>query len=261
MSRKTIDCDTHLGLHPHSSGVTTTMEQLIEIMDQAEVSMATSWPNFPYDPNYLEDNNRYVYESTLKYPDRIIGFGWVEPKFGLKKALDLTKRCMEEYGLRGVKMNAANFGLRYDDLELVAPVVEEVAKHNGVMVLHTAVNAIEGSHPFRTRKMAKLYPETPMWLVHIGGWSFGEDFSDACAEVALECPNISLLGSDIKNQSIVKVIKKVGSTRVMFASDAPYNYMHVEKDRYEALLRHELTEEEIDNVMYKNVAGVLNLSL
>jgi predicted TIM-barrel fold metal-dependent hydrolase len=261
MSRMVIDCDTHLGLCPHASGVVADMDQLVAIMDQAGVTKATTWPNFPYDPNCLEENNRYVYEATLKYPDRIIGFGWVEPKFGLKKALDLTKRCMEEYGMRGIKLNAAYFGLRYDDPELTAPIIEEVAKHNGVMVFHTAVNALEGSHPFRTRKMAKLYPETPMWLVHIGGWSFGEDFSDACAEVALECPNISLIGSDIKNQSIPKVIKKVGSTRVMFGSDAPFNYMHVEKDRYEALLRHELTEEEIDNVMYKNTARVLKLEM
>jgi predicted TIM-barrel fold metal-dependent hydrolase len=256
-----IDCDTHLGLNPNQRGIMCSAEQMIESMDVSGVTIATSWPIYPNDVSKLQENNRYIYESVKKYPDRIIGFGWVNPVLGPDAGVELVKRCMEEYGLRGVKVNGSNNGLVYDDMELLYPVVEEVAKRKGMVLYHTGCNSHNETNPYRTMKMAKLFPETPMWLIHMGGGAMAGDFSSACVDVAKECPNISLVGSEIMPKSILNALKKIGSTRILFGSDSPFQLMDVEKIKFDVLLANRVSKEDAENIMYKNAAKILNIAI
>ena len=46
---------------------------------------------------------------------------------GVEKAKQTVRRCIEEYGFYGVKLNGAQNSFFIDDQELAMPVVEEIA--------------------------------------------------------------------------------------------------------------------------------------
>lgn len=84
------------------------VEMLIKDMDEAGVDksvvspldMGIMWGEEP--EISIWRTNEYVAESQKKYPDRIIGFAGVDPL--RKDAVELMKKAVTEWGLRGVKI-------------------------------------------------------------------------------------------------------------------------------------------------------------
>jgi predicted TIM-barrel fold metal-dependent hydrolase len=87
------------------------------------------------------------------------------------------------------------------------------------------------------------------------------DLSDAAIEMAQECPNLTLIGSAVRPRAILKAIKTLGADRVCFGSDTPFELMHVEVAKYNALLEREVTPEEKRLIMAGNIARLLKLDL
>ena len=75
-----LDADCHISSHKFD-GLAMTADELVEHMDRAGVDKALVWLKPPYDRD-IEPENRAVYEATLKYPDRFLGFGWANPRLG-----------------------------------------------------------------------------------------------------------------------------------------------------------------------------------
>ena len=54
--------------------------------------------------------NRYVFDADRAHPDRILGFGWADPRLGVDQAVRMTRTCLDDYGFYGVKLNGAQNG-------------------------------------------------------------------------------------------------------------------------------------------------------
>ncbi len=251
-----IDADTHIS--PTEAGVfDIKVDELLRRMDKAGVDRALVWLR----PQYMPDvprGNRYVYESVQAHPDRLIGFGWVDPHYGYDAGCDEIKRCIEEYGFHGVKMNGAQNQFYIDDPAKSLPLIEKIAETGKAMAFHIGTDAYEATHPFRLAKIAKMYPEMPILMVHMGGVGF-HDLSNAAIEVLAEYPNVTAIGSANRAVNILKALKKVGTDRICFGSDAPFNLMHVEVAIYNALMDGEFTQEQQSQVMHGNISRVLGL--
>lgn len=245
-----IDADVHIS-PTFESGNSITIEELIKRMDYAGVDKALTWLQPPY-KREIDDANRYVYDAVQQYPDRILGFGWADPNLGVQKAKDMAKKCIKEYNFYGVKLNGAQNSFYIDDPKLSIPVIEEIANMGSILAFHVGADAYEHTHPFRVGKIAKMFPELRILMVHMGGASFA-DLSNAAIEVAEENPNITMIGSAVRAIPILKAIKTLGADRVCFGSDTPFELMHVEVAKYNALLKGELVEEEIQKVMGGNI--------
>lgn len=241
-----IDADVHISPRP-TGGNSITIEELLRRMDKADVEKALTWIQPPY-WRLTEESNRYVYQATLDHPDRILGFGWADPNCGLQYAMDEARRCIEEYGFAGVKLNGAQNDFYIDDEELALPIVDYVASAGKLLAFHIGGDSPEHTHPFRLAKLARRYPDTRFLMVHMGGAHF-HDFGNAAIEFAQQCPNITIIGSTIRSQPLLKAIKTLGANRVCFGSDAPFELMHVEVARYQSLLDGEVTGEEIEQIM------------
>ena len=87
-------------------------------------------------------------------------------------------------------------------------------------------------------KLPVRYPEMPILLAHMGGVG-APDISSACVEVAQECSNVFLIGSQIGYFPVLKAIKTLGASRVCYGSDMPYNSMRACFAAYQALLKDE----------------------
>jgi predicted TIM-barrel fold metal-dependent hydrolase len=250
-----IDADCHIT--PLQGGWNIQVEELIRRMDYAGVDKALTWLQPAYFPN-VNAGNALVYAATKKYPDRILGFGWADPHFGLDAAKDQIKQCVEEYGLYGVKLNGAQNNFYIDDENLAMPLIEEIAKTGKILAFHIGTDSFENTHPFRLAKIAKRFPETQILAVHMGGIAF-HDLSTACIEAAQECSNIVLIGSGVRAVNILKAIKTLGADRVCFGSDTPFAMMHVELAMYAALMKDEVVGEDQALVLGGNIARLFGI--
>jgi len=250
-----IDADVHIS--PFQEAGRIQVEELIRRMDYAHVEKAVVW----LQPHYFRDvelGNRYVFESMRKYPDRILGFGWVDPHYGIEKAKDVVLRCVEEYGFYGVKLNGAQNEFYIDNDQISIPIIEEIVRLKKVLAFHIGTDAYESTHPFRLAKIAARFPETPILAVHMGGVAHA-DISNAMIEIAQAQKNIILVGSAVKTKAILLAIKVLSASRVCFGSDTPFELMHVETARYQAMLDGEVPIQEANLIMGGNAARLLAL--
>jgi predicted TIM-barrel fold metal-dependent hydrolase len=248
-----IDADTHIS----PTGGDFALEAHIERMARSGVDKTLTWLKPDYQGKGIEGHNQYVYRAMQQYPDRVLGLGWADPTVGVAHAKDMVKKCIYEYGLYGVKLNGAQNNYYIDDPMLSLPVVEEIAKTGKPLAFHIGPDAYERTHPFRAAKIAKMYPEMSILLVHMG--MTHRDMNDAVIEMARENPNMLLIGSATTDFAILKAIKTLGADRVCFGTDAPFQRQHVVLAMYNALLDGEVTEQEKASVMGGNIARLFSL--
>lgn len=251
-----IDADCHISPTQEGSN-SITCDKLITTMDDAGVDKALVWLHPPY-KREISLANRYIYESSRSFPDRILGFGWADPNLGISDAKEEVRKCVFEYGFPGVKLNGSQNEYCIDDSHLALPVIEEIAKAGKILAFHVGGDAYERTHPFRVAKIAAMYPELPILVVHMGGEAYA-DISDAVIHFAEEHANMLLIGSSVRTLPILKAIRSLGAKRVCFGSDTPFELMHVELARYRALLENEVGEEGRRLVMGGNIERLLDL--
>ncbi len=251
-----VDADCHIT--PVEGGVNIQTAELIRRMDYAGVDKALTWLQPAYFPD-VDAGNALVYAAAQQYPDRILGFGWADPHFGLAAAKDQIKQCVEEYGFYGVKLNGAQNNYYIDSDDFALPLIEEIAKTGKNLAFHIGTDSYEHTHPFRLAKIARRFPETQILAVHMGGVAF-HDLSEACIEAAQECPNITLIGSGVRAVNILNAIKTLGADRVCFGSDTPFALMHVELAMYQALMQNEVSAADQELVLGGNIARLLGLA-
>jgi predicted TIM-barrel fold metal-dependent hydrolase len=250
-----FDADCHIS--PAGDG-TLRHEALLQRMDRAGVERALVWLQPPYERGQLEAGNAYVAEAQQQHPDRLVGFGWADPRLGVERAKEAARRCLEAYGFPGVKLNGAQNEFVIDDDVLSLPVIEEITRLEGILALHIGGDSPENTHPWRAGNIARRFPELPILIVHIGGAAF-HDLSRACIEVAAQHPNMTLIGSAVRAQSIIRAIEALGPERVCFGSDTPFELMHVEVAKYQALLDGVADEQGRKLVMGEAIRKVLGI--
>jgi predicted TIM-barrel fold metal-dependent hydrolase len=252
-----IDADTHISPTGEDANA-ITIDELLRRMDRAGVAKALAWLRPPY-LREIDESNTYVHQAVQGHPDRILGFGWADPRLGLDKAKDAVKRCIEDYGFYGVKLNGAQNSYYIDDPGISLPIVEEIAKTGKLLAFHVGTDAFEATHPFRVAKIAKMYPGVQILMVHMGGVGYS-DLSNAAIETAQECPNLTLIGSAVRAVAVLKAVRVLGADRVCFGSDTPFALMHVEVAKYNALLDGEVTLAEKQMIMAGNIARLMGLN-
>jgi predicted TIM-barrel fold metal-dependent hydrolase len=248
-----IDADTHIS----PTGGAFALEAHMARMARSGVDRTLTWLKPDYTGTEIEGHNEYVHQAMVAYPDRILGFGWADPTVSVAHAKDMVKKCVYEYGLYGVKLNGAQNYYHIDSPELALPVIDEIAKTGKALAFHIGPDEYERTHPLRAAKVAKMYPEMTVCMVHMG--MTHRDMNDAVIEVAQECPNMVLIGSATTDRAVLKAIKALGADRVCFGSDAPFQRQHVVLATYNAFLDGEVSKEEKALIMGGNIAHLLGL--
>jgi len=242
-----IDADTHIS--PLKGDNRISVEELIEEMDQAGVDKALTWLQ---PPCTVAKSNEYVFQSMKKYPDKILGFGWADPREGVDTAINNVKKCVYDYGFYGVKLNGAQNDYYIDDEKLALPVIEEIAKTGKILAFHIGADAPDKTSPHRAAKIAQTFPGLKILLVHMGGAGTPE-ISDQVIEVAQKYPNMYLIGSNVSSRAILKAVKTLGAERICFGSDMPFVSISEALEKYEDLLDGEITEKKQHKIMGGNI--------
>ena len=250
-----VDGDCHISSR-HFDSLAITADELVDQMDREGVDKAVVWLKPPYD-KAVGPENRAIYEGTKRYPDRLVGFGWANPRLGREATLATIRQCFEEYGLCGIKFNGAQDDYVIDDAEMALPYIEKAVGYGKPLAFHIGADFYENTHPYRLGQIAKRFPETQFLMVHMGGAGLPA-LDRSAIEVTQKYSNIAIIGSGVEARAVLKAIQTLGIDRVCFGSDTPFCYMHVELVKYRALLR-DFSEEDQAKVLGLNLAHLLSI--
>ncbi len=249
-----IDADCHISSRKFDD-LAITADELIAQMDRNGVDKAVVWLKPPYDKD-IAPENRAIYEATQRYPDRLLGFGWANPRLSGQHTRDTIKQCFEEYGFYGVKFNGAQDDYVIDNPENML-LIEFAARFGKVIAFHIGADFYENTHPYRLGHIAAALPDTPLLMIHMGGAAKPPLFRSAM-ETAQMYGNITLIGSAINLRHVENAIHTLGADRICFGSDAPFMHQHVILAGYRAMLR-DLPAGDQASVLGGSIARVLKL--
>ena len=250
-----IDADCHISSARHDE-YAMTAEDLLPLMDRAEIDRALIWLKPPYD-RAIEPENEAVHRAVEQHSDRFIGFGWTNPRLGEERAAAAIDRCIEEYGFLGVKFNGAQDGYVIDD-ERVLPLIERVTSRGRIVAFHIGGDFPENTHPMRLGSIAREFPQATFLMIHMGGAAFPA-LERAAIEVASEHQNVHVIGSAIHERAILQAVDSLGAERVSFGSDMPFFLNHVRLGMYRAMLR-DHPERDAELILGGNMVRLLGLS-
>ncbi len=250
-----IDADCHVSAR--SGPGQLSADDLVRQLDASGVDRAIAWPMVSYTRDLAEDN-RAVRDGARAHPDRIIPFGGVNPRLGLDESMAELRRCIDEYGVRGVKLNGARDGYSIDDPELSLPLVDAIAKAGLVLALHCGANDFERTHPFRIAKLSDVHPDLHILIVHMGG-SGQPSLHDAAIEFAARYATWTLVDSEADYRKALEAVRRLGPERVAYGSDCPFTPMRTEWAIRQAVYQ-DIAEADRARILGGNIARLFGLA-
>ncbi len=247
-----IDADCHIAAGSHGIGV----DELLRRLDAAGVEKAVCWPMVTYTRDIYPDNHA-IYHGYRTHPDRIIPFCGVNPKLGVQQAREELKRCIEDYGVLGVKLNGARDSYYIDDPELSLPLVQTIAERGIALAFHCGANDFERTHPFRIASISDAFPNLRIMIVHMGGGAH-PSMSNAAIDLAKRYPNWWLIDSEAGYRDVHRALQALGADRVCYGSDTPFVPMRFEWGIRQVVYQ-DLSAAERAMVFGNNIARLLGL--
>ncbi|HOW40191.1 MAG TPA: amidohydrolase family protein [Bacteroidales bacterium] len=253
-----IDAHEHVGL----SG---TLEYQLGMADRLGINklvvskIISADSNSNATPDEVRACNDSVLEVMKKYPDRYLGWCFVNPQY-TKESLEEINRCTGE-GMIGLKV--------YNQVKinhpLFYPIIEKMTDLKMIILMHAHCGLGVGgkrtkygniqpnsSIPEDFAEAAERYPEALFQYAHTGG---GGDWEYAC-KVLGKYPNVYIdtSGSNNEGGMIDFTVSHFGEDRVFFGTDGSY-YQGVG-----VILSSDLTEKQKHKLFFDNFNEVLRKS-
>jgi predicted TIM-barrel fold metal-dependent hydrolase len=204
----------------------SSAEDLIEAMDRADVDQAVVFGFGWQDMDLCRRDNDYVMASVARYPDRLFGFGIVNPGAG-REAVREVERCVAG-GLMGVgELMPDGQGYRLDDEKTMAPIVGVALDHGLVLLTHCSEpvgHLYPGKGtvtPDEVIRFARLFPQIPLVCAHWGG---GTIFYELMPEIARLMANVyydTAASLYLYQDDIFSLAARWAPGKVLFATDFP----------------------------------------
>jgi predicted TIM-barrel fold metal-dependent hydrolase len=203
-------CDAHV--HLGKSGPwqpymdpTIYVDEVVQLFDKYNVERAIVFPNPNVGDKYPEMND-YITESVKKYPERLVGFGRVDPRRddAAKELVRIKKRLH----LTGLKLHPMVECFRPDH-PFFDKLFQEADELNLPILFHTGDGF---SSPGLIMKIAKKHPELPMILGHL---------REPAINALKQCDNIYVETSGTL-PDFIELSVDIDENRILFGSDIPY---------------------------------------
>jgi predicted TIM-barrel fold metal-dependent hydrolase len=195
-------------------------------MDRDNVDQAVVFGFGWRDMNLCRQDNDYVMEAVASYPQRLIGFGIINPGAGAEAIREL-ERCAAG-GLCGIgELMPDGQGYRLDDEKAMAPIVEAAMDHNMVLLTHCSEpvgHLYPGKGtvtPDEVIRFARLFPDMTLICAHWGG---GTIFYELMPEVARVMRNVyydTAASLYLYQDDVFALAARWAPGKVLFATDYP----------------------------------------
>jgi predicted TIM-barrel fold metal-dependent hydrolase len=204
----------------------SSAQGLISAMDEAGVDQAVVFGFGWRDMDLCRQDNDYVMEAVGSYPERLIGFGIVNPAMGTEAVREI-ERCAKG-GLFGLgELMPDGQGYRLDDEKAMAPIVEAALAHDMLLLTHCSepVGRLYPGKgtvtPDEVIRFARLFPDATLICAHWGG---GTIFYELMPDIARIMRNVyydTAASLFLYQDDIFTLAARWAPGKVLFATDYP----------------------------------------
>ncbi len=252
-----IDCHSHVGSRFFQSEV--TLKTLVEVAEKLDISkLCCSIPiveGMPTPGEFIACNDEMV-EAMMEYPDKILGYCFVNPEYQRESVEEIEKRVLED-GMIGVKL--------YNQYKCSDPVVFPVVRKAVELRIPILQHAGYLTDPAEASKqpnisnardiahLASLFPEAMIIEAHLGG---GGDWEWAL-KILRNVRNVYVdtSGSVIDCGMIEKSAKYLGPERLLFGTDLSM------EEGVGKILSAEISEQDKSLIFKENMRRILEARL
>ncbi|ACV23656.1 Predicted metal-dependent hydrolase of the TIM-barrel fold [Slackia heliotrinireducens] len=232
-----------------------TPEELLAIHKQAGITHAIVH-SVATTPKSVTTINNYIAATCEEHPE-FIGFGTMHQDF---EDMEAEVERAIELGLHGFKLHPDTQEVDMDDPRLMR--FYEIIAGRLPLVVHTGDYRYDYSHPRRLINVMKAFPDLVVDAAHLGGWSIYDVAFDEYHAALSSFDNLYVDASSAFFMTgcrhMRELIRMWGSERVMFGSDYPMWNPGSELDK---MMRCELTEDELENVLWRTAERFANVEL
>lgn len=237
------DCHIHLGASgPWIPGfdLSVTITQLIKLMDKSNIEKAVVFSN-PLPGSKYPHANDYIISCMHKYPERLIGFGRIDPRYGSEITTEIER--LGNNGIIGIKLHPVVESF-YPDHPFFLPVYEALL-NSGIRLILTHSSNGGFAEATRWANIAETFPQLTIILAHL---------NEACFPLLRQFSNVYVDTSASSPQLIEKAYK-IDSSKVLFGSDYPYTKWEQE---FGKIMRANCSIEVREKILFKNFLEVIH---
>lgn len=195
--------------------------------------------------------NEFTAEQARLHPE-FIPFGTLHA--GSAGLLDEAQQILD-LGLYGVKMHPDTQLFNIDDERLYP--VYDMLQGRLPFIFHSGDPRYDYSHPRRIKKILHDFPQLVCIAAHFGGWRMQDEAYELLHGEENCYYDISSSLSYLPREKAIGFIRGYGAEKFLFGSDFPVGLPSIEKEN---LLSFKLTDNETDQIAYKNACNIINLA-
>lgn len=228
-----------------------TTSGLLCSMSENSVDVSVALP-IATKPSQTESINSYAHSAASS---KIISFASLHP---LNDNIDKILESIKNTGFAGVKLHPEfqQFNVDSPDAIKIFKRAEELGLYT---ILHTGQDIGLPPPVHSAPKMLKniLDYVSGKYIIaaHLGGWRMWDDVEKYLVgtEILFDTAFIS---DYISREQCVRIIKNHGSDKILFGSDNPWE---APKKTLEFLMSLNLSQDDMENITYKNALKILNV--
>ncbi len=231
-----------------------TLQELIRSMKESHVTYSVLLP-VATRPGQFDAINRYAAEISGK--DGIISFGGIHPDSEYyKEQLQEIKKL----GLPGIKLHPDYQATFIDDPKLVR-IIQYAVELDLMISIHAGldIGLPDPIHcpPERAAKMLEQIDliNARIILAHMGGFKQWDAVEEYLVGKKVWFDTAFVCGA-IKPEQFQRIVRNHGADRILFGTDSPWSE---QKESIRLLSETELTQEELEGILWRNGAELLRL--
>ena len=248
-----------------------SVRELLSSMKEAGVDYSVNLPVMTTVDQVDKVNDSLIRQREKLFTQGIITFGGMHPDYDNYKE---ELKHLKNSGISGIKIHPAYQNVDFDDKRMIH--IIDYASELGLIVLtHAGIDIGISDHNYCSVRhilnvIDQVHPPK-LVLAHMGNWACWEDVERDLAGAPVWLDTAFAVGpitadtkqderpyleENLSNEDFVRICRKHGMDRILFATDSPWQE---QKDYIERVRQSGLNEEEQKLVFSENAKKLLNL--
>lgn len=202
------------------------------------------------------------FAAEINEKNGIISFGGIHPE---NTSITEKLEYIKSLGLKGIKLHPDYQNTYIDDIHYVN-ILRECIRLDLCVVIHSGLDIglpvpihcpVDRFYLVLKDILKDCYKDSKIVLAHVGGhlqWELVEELLIG-ENVYFD---LAYSPSMMNREVLIRIIQNHGPNRILFATDSPWSS---QKDAADYIRTLPFSEEEMDNIFYKNAARLLNIQL
>lgn len=253
---------------PFSDG---TLNGLLHSMQTAGVNYSVTLPVMTNTAQVEKINSSIITNKDALFAQGIVAFGGLHPDFEKYKE-ELKK--LHDAGIKGIKLHPAYQNVDLDDIRMLR-IIDAASELGLIVLIHAGMDIGIYDHNYSSvshilKVIDEIHP-TKFVLAHMGNWGCWEEvesdlagapvYMDTAFAIGAITPapyakKAPLLSENLTKDAFVRIVKKHGADKILFATDSPWED---QADYIRRIQEMPLTPEDKANILGGNAAKLLQL--